>query len=116
MSFLKDLLAEYCHAATADVEPREPVFPGEHGTAFDAMMQRMLDHPDATEILVEFSQRAEVLRKTAERVKACNDPQRRADAIGRIVNAIGHCPDPDPLWYVFRESLNTYDKGACRCL
>ena len=116
MSFLKDLLAEYCHAATADVEPREPVFPDQSETAFDAMMQRMLTHPDATEILVAFSQRAEVLRRTAERVKACTDPQRRADAVARIVNAIGHCADPDPLWYVFREFLNTYDKGACRCL
>jgi len=113
MSFFKDLLAEYCHAATADVEPREPVFPDQSGTASDAMMQRMLDHPNATEILVAFSQRAEVLRRTAERVKACTDPQRRADAIGRIVSAIGHCPDPDPLWYVFREALNTYDRVAC---
>lgn len=113
MSFLKDLLTEYCHAATADVEPREHGFPAE--SAFDAMMQRMMNHPDATEMLVAFSQRSEVIRRTADRIKACNDPQRRADAIGRVINAIGHCPDPDPLWYVFRESLNTYDKRACQC-
>lgn len=107
MGSYKELICEFCDALTAGVEPIELRY-----SRWDQLNESIIEgHQRTVARLHLFHKHRTQIRRIVGKLATSSDPQKIAEGVRMVWNAIDHCAEPEPLWAILWESLDAAGIG-----